>query len=40
MGLIAGDFEKIRKQQTQSRKHIDDLFNALIQQAFRGELTT
>ena len=39
-GLIARDFEKIRKQQIQSRQHIDDLFNTLMQQVFRGELTT
>jgi len=32
--------EQLREQQTQSHQHIDDLFNALMQQAFRGELTT
>jgi type I restriction enzyme S subunit len=32
--------EQIQKHQTQSNQQIDDLFNALMQQAFRGELTT
>ena len=32
--------DQIRKYQTQSHQHIDNLFNALMQQAFRGELTT
>ena len=32
--------EQLREQQTQSRQHIDNLFNGLMQQAFRGELTT
>jgi len=31
--------EQIRKYQIQSSQHIEDLFNALMQQAFRGELT-
>ena len=31
--------EVISQNQTQSRQHIDDLFNALMQQAFRGELS-
>jgi len=32
--------EQLREHQTQSCQHIDDLFNALMQQTFRGELTT
>jgi len=31
--------EQLREHQIQSRQHIEDLFNALMQQAFRGELT-
>ena len=31
--------EQLREHQTQSSQHIEDLFNALMQQAFRGELT-
>ena len=31
---------EIKEHQTQSHQHIDNLFNALMQQAFRGELTT
>lgn len=31
--------EQLRDHQTQSHQHIDDLFNALMQQAFRGKLS-
>lgn len=35
---IVQQVEQIRERQTQSRQHIDNLFNALMQRAFRGEL--
>ncbi|KAF5422546.1 MAG: type I restriction enzyme, S subunit, partial [Candidatus Methanocomedens sp.] len=31
--------EQLRDHQTQSHQHIDNLFNALMQQAFRGKLS-
>ena len=34
------NFEYIQIYQKKSKQHIDDLFSALMQQAFRGELTT
>ena len=37
-GAIAKDFESLKNYQTQSKQQIDDLFNALMQQAFKGEL--
>ncbi|MCD4766652.1 MAG: restriction endonuclease subunit S [Methanosarcinales archaeon] len=40
LAKIIRQTEQLREQQKQSRQHIDDLFNALMQQAFRGELTT
>ena len=36
--LVAKKVEQLREHQSQSRQHIDDLFNALMQKAFCGEL--
>ena len=36
---IYKSIEQLREHQTQSHQHIYDLFNALVQQAFRGELS-
>ena len=35
---IVQQIEQLREQQSQSRQHIDDLFNVLMQKAFKGEL--
>ena len=35
---IVQQVEQLRKHQNQSRQHIDDLFNVLMQKAFKGEL--
>jgi type I restriction enzyme, S subunit len=40
LAKIIRQTEQLREQQKQSSQHIDDLFNAFMQQAFRGELTT
>ncbi len=37
-GLFANEIEELRKYQTQSRQHIENFFNVLMQRAFRGEL--
>ncbi len=37
-GLFANEIEELRKYQNQSRLHIDNFFNVLMQRAFRGEL--
>ena len=36
--LIAKKVEQLREHQNQSRQHIDDLFNVLMQKAFKGKL--
>jgi len=35
---MVGHIEKMREYQKQSRQQIDNLFNTLMQKAFRGEL--
>jgi type I restriction enzyme S subunit len=37
-GLIAKEVELVKKHQKQSVQQIDNLFNVLMQKAFRGEL--
>lgn len=37
--LILEQVEKLREKQKQSKEQVDNLFNALIQKAFNGELT-
>ena len=37
--LIVKEVEAIKEQQKHSKEHLDNLFNALMQKAFKGELT-